>query len=120
MLKIPLSDRFFDLLSKPFPNRSLRPNFFVNFRPQDCTTKRKKKISLGGRFHGQVLFDENTGERIRIIPSRVVDRFYRQKDPRLIIDEPPKVPLEKAKKRKIVDENAIKRINSYLATATAV
>ena len=78
-------------------------------------------MSLGGRFYGHELFDEDTGgEKIRLIPPRVVDRFYHQKDPRLSTDEPAKRPLENAKKRKIVDENVIKRINSYLATATAV
>ena len=77
-------------------------------------------MSLGGRFYGHELFDEDTGEKIRLIPPRVVDRFYHQKDPRLTSDEPAKKPLENVKKRKIVDENVIKRINSYLATATAV
>ena len=75
-------------------------------------------MSLGGRFYGHELFDEDTGEKIRLIPSRVVDRFYHQKDPRLTIDEPAKKPLENAKKRRVVDGNMIKRINGILATAT--
>ena len=95
---------------------------FIHFRLQEVAAKRKKKMSLGGRFHGHELFDEDTGERLRIIPLRVVDRFYHQKDPRLTnTDEPRKRPPSMTTtKRKVVDETVIKRINNYLAAAVVV